>query len=175
MKCPSTTFQNLPYFIQVYENPKLLFPFCATFFPLKNDLVCGFLYSKNMANFEAFHQVISSSINLLFLKSALFSVSALIEVKEKKNCNNLICGKNFSEFISKTSGRFSVDCGGTFTYVPGLHMIGYGKGKIILKFPPFFRLNEENQEREIQNQNQMKTKTNPFLFSFDVLNFPRSI
>ena len=42
-------------------------------------------------------------------------------------------------------------------------MIGYRKGKIILKFPPFFRLNEENQEREIQNQ--MKTKT--FLFSFD--------
>ena len=35
---------------------------------------------------------------------------------------------------------------------PGLYMIGYGKGKIILKFPPFFRLNEENQEREIQNQ-----------------------
>ena len=49
-------------------------------------------------------------------------------------------------------------------------MIGYEKGKIILKFPPFFRLNEENQEQEIQNQ--MKTKTKPFLFSFDVLNFP---
>ena len=49
-------------------------------------------------------------------------------------------------------------------------MIGYGKGKIILKFPPFFRLNEENQEREIQNQ--MKTKTKRFLFSFDVLNLP---
>ena len=47
-------------------------------------------------------------------------------------------------------------------------MIGYGKGKIILKFPPIFRLIEENQELEIQNQ--MKTK--PFLFSFDVLNFP---
>ena len=53
---------------------------------------------------------------------------------------------------------------------PGLYMIGYGKGKIILKFPPFFGLNEENQEREIQNQ--MITKTKPFLFSFDVLNFP---
>ena len=38
---------------------------------------------------------------------SLFSVSALIEVKEKKNCYNLICGRNFSEFISKTSGRFS--------------------------------------------------------------------
>ena len=31
--------------------------------------LCGFPYSKNMANFEAFGQVISSSINLLFLKS----------------------------------------------------------------------------------------------------------
>ena len=49
-------------------------------------------------------------------------------------------------------------------------MIGYGKGKIILKFPPFFRLNEEYQEREIQNQ--MKTKMFLFMFSFDVLNFP---
>ena len=49
-------------------------------------------------------------------------------------------------------------------------MIGYGKGNIILKFPPFFRLNEENQEREIQIQNQMKTKT--FLFFYDVLNLP---
>ena len=33
--------------------------------------ICGFSYSKNMANFEAFLQVISSSINLLFLKSGL--------------------------------------------------------------------------------------------------------
>ena len=56
--------------------------------------------------------------------------------------------------------------------VPGLYMIGYGKGKIILKFPPFFRLNEENQEQEWEIQNQMKTKTFLFLFSFDVLNFP---
>ena len=47
-------------------------------------------------------------------------------------------------------------------------MIGYGKGKIILKFPPFFRLKEEYQEREIQNQ----IKTFLFMFSFDVLNFP---
>ena len=51
-------------------------------------------------------------------------------------------------------------------YVAGLYMIGYGKGKIILKFPPLFRLNEENHEREFQNQNQMKTKTKTFLFLF---------
>ena len=38
-------------------------------------------------------------------------------------------------------------------------MIGYGKGKIILKFPPFFRLNEESQEQE-NSKHQMKTKTN---------------
>ena len=47
---------------------------------------------------------------------------------------------------------------------------GYEKGNIILKFPPFFRLNEEYQEREIQKQ--MKTKMFLFMFSFDVLNFP---
>ena len=46
------------------------------------------------------------------------------------------------------------------------------KGKIILKFPPFFRLNEEYQEREIQNQMKAKTKMFLFMFSFDVLNFP---
>ena len=57
-----------------------------------------------------------------------------------------------------------------FRIPPGLYMIGYGIGKIILKFPPFFRLNEKNQEREIQNQ--MKTKRFLFLFSFDVLNLP---
>ena len=55
---------------------------------------------------------------------------------------------------------------------PGLYMIGYGKGKIILKFPPFFRLNKEYQEREIQNQMKTKTKMFLFMFSFDVLNFP---
>ena len=59
---------------------------------------------------------------------------------------------------------------------PGLYMIGYGKGKNILKFLPFFRLNEENQERE-NSKHQMKIKT--FLFSFDfefpALDFPHSI
>ena len=39
---------------------------------------------------------------------------------------------------------------------PGLYMIGYGTGKIILKLLPFLILNEELQEREIQ----MKTQTN---------------
>ena len=52
----------------------------------------------------------------------------------------------------------------------GLYMIGYGKGKIILKFPPFFRLNEENQERgnsKHQMKIKIKIKTFLFLFSFD--------
>ena len=35
--------------------------------------VSGFSYSKNMANFEVFHLLISSSINFLFLKSGLLS------------------------------------------------------------------------------------------------------
>ena len=42
-------------------------------------------------------------------------------------------------------------------------MIGYGRGKIILKFPPFCRLNEELQEREIQNIN-WKQKQKRFWF-----------
>ena len=32
-----------------------------------------------------------------------------------------------------------------FVVIPGLYMIGYGKGKIILKFLPFCQLNEEYQ------------------------------
>ena len=35
-----------------------------------------------------------------------------------------------------------------FLSLPGLYMIGYGTGKIILKFPPFCQLNEECQERD---------------------------
>ena len=41
-------------------------------------------------------------------------------------------------------------------YKPGLYMIGYWTGKIILKLLPFWISNEELQEWEIQ----MKTKTN---------------
>ena len=65
--------------------------------------------------------------------------------------------------------------------MPGLYIIGYGKGKVISKFPPLFRLNEENQEQEIQNQIKTKTKTFLFLFSFDfdfeipAHDFPHSI
>ena len=50
-------------------------------------------------------------------------------------------------------------------------MIGYGTGKIILKFPPFCRLNEANQERENSNENKNKSvfvfKTKTFSFDFD--------
>ena len=54
-----------------YENPKLLFPFfisCIFISSLMNALVY-----VDMANFEAFRQVISSSINILFLKSDCLS------------------------------------------------------------------------------------------------------
>ena len=45
----------------------------------------GFLYSKNMANFEAFHRNISSSINPIFLKSAkLFLYSYFISTLKKR-------------------------------------------------------------------------------------------
>ena len=50
---------------------------------------------------------------------------------------------------------------------PGLYMIGYGTGKIILKFPPFYRLNKENQERE-NSKHQMKIKSKETVFVFVV-------
>ena len=50
-------------------------------------------------------------------------------------------------------------------------MIGYGRGKFVLKLPPFWIMNEELQEQE-NSKHQMKTKTFLLLFSFDVLNFP---
>ena len=45
-------------------------------------------------------------------------------------------------------------------------MIGYGTGKIILKFPPFCKLNEGNQEWE-NSKHQMKTKMFSFDFDFE--------
>ena len=92
MKWPGETLQNLPYFIYTKTQSCFFhFSFRATlFFPLMNALVYvdidireknkvarnekrknlhEFSYSKNMANFEMFCWVISSSINLLFLKS----------------------------------------------------------------------------------------------------------
>ena len=53
MKCSSETIQNLPYFWNTKIDIEL----------------CGILYSKSMANFEAFCWKFSSSINILFLKS----------------------------------------------------------------------------------------------------------
>ena len=49
-------------------------------------------------------------------------------------------------------------------------MIGYRTIKIILKLPPFWIMNEELQEREIQNQ--MKTKTKTFCFHLMFWIFP---
>ena len=65
----------------------------------------GFFYSKSMANFEAFRKVISSNINLLFLKSVLLLEnphfrSCMVDIKEirtfRSNCQGLsiLRGKN---------------------------------------------------------------------------------
>ena len=66
----------------------------------------------------------------------------------------------------------------SISIVPGLYMIGYGTGKNILKFPPFCRLNEENQERKIQNIKWKQKQRRFFFFSFDfefpALEVPRS-
>ena len=92
----------------IYENPKMLFPFFIScyfiFFPnechglwrhrpghllgenakyheMKNRKSnIGFSYIWNMANFEVFCQVISSLINLLFLKSEVLTFSIEITV-----------------------------------------------------------------------------------------------
>ena len=63
---------------------------------MKNEKkICGFLYSKNMANFEALHYVISSSINLVFLKSDV--------VYTRKPCNSHV--KN-AQKLSKNCVKF---------------------------------------------------------------------
>ena len=90
MKLSSETLQNLPYlwnvnsqiifFIFHFEQlficnngcPGLCFINCYKSKVAQNDKqknLIGFTYSKIMANFEAFLYTISSSINLLFLKS----------------------------------------------------------------------------------------------------------
>ena len=57
--------------------------------------LCGFSYSKSVANFEVFRKVISSNINLLFLKSVLLLEnphfrSCMVDIKEirtfRSNC-----------------------------------------------------------------------------------------
>ena len=57
----------------------------------------------------------------------------------------------------------------------GCYMIGYERGKFVLKLPPFWIMNEELQERE-NSKHQMKTKTFLFLFDFEfpALEVPRS-
>ena len=93
------TWRNASKFaiFYMYENPKLLFPFFISYYfifsPNEYPGLClyrpghslgkkvkwhemkngksnfGLLYIQNMANFEVFHWVISSSINLFFRKS----------------------------------------------------------------------------------------------------------
>ena len=80
MKLSSETLQKLPYFWN--EKTQIGFFFISSNFGFvtvqiqsfskwktKKNYLFGFPYSTNMANFEAFHWTISSSINLLFLKS----------------------------------------------------------------------------------------------------------
>ena len=80
MKCSTKTLQNLPYFWNTKTH--IVFSFFIScyfiFFPRalireknvawnkKRKTLRGFLYSKNMANFEAFCQNFSSSINHFF-------------------------------------------------------------------------------------------------------------
>ena len=60
---------------------------------------------------------------------------------------------------------------------PGLYLIGYRTGKIILNLPPFLISNEEFQERKIQMKNKhisVAAKRNITL-NFPALDIPRSI
>ena len=90
MKWPSKMLQNLSYFWNT-----------------KTTWVFDFLYSKSMANFEAFRKNwnISSSINILFLKSAtkrLFFV-------EFSNCNYRTRHENLGAYLSKSTGTASAN------------------------------------------------------------------
>ena len=73
MKCSSETLQNLPYFWNMKTHVDFfIFYFVSWYmiFSLINAMVyVGFSYSKYMANFEAFRQVILSCINPLFMES----------------------------------------------------------------------------------------------------------
>ena len=60
----------------------------------------GFSYSKNMANFEAFHYVISSSINLLFLKS--------LRCILWKSLTNFVSLEIIIQFIQRVSSKLIV-------------------------------------------------------------------
>ena len=53
------------------KNPKLL--------KMKKGEKFGFSYFKNMANFEAFHETISSSMTLLFLKNVIVFLDWIIK------------------------------------------------------------------------------------------------
>ena len=132
----------------------------------KKDIGFQFSYSKNMAIFEALLQVISSSINLLLLKSA--------RPRKLRTCY-IGFSSNFQSNFRKKNPKLNIQIEGRVH--AGFYMIGYGRRKIISKFPPFCRLNEENQERENSNH-QMTKKTKTFLFSFafefPALEVPRS-
>ena len=51
----------------------------------KRKQLHGFSYDENMANFEGFCWVISSSISILFLKSAIFVVSISLFLSKEKS------------------------------------------------------------------------------------------
>ena len=61
---------------------------------MKHEKKCGFSYDKNMANFEGFHYIISSSINLPFLKSGNLPIQVpqmrppMVAVNAAKHCGH---------------------------------------------------------------------------------------
>ena len=78
MKWADEMLQNLPYFWNTNTHVGF-FHFLLHYF-FRNELVAqnekqnkkhGFMYSINIANFEAFRWLISSGINFLFLKSQM--------------------------------------------------------------------------------------------------------
>ena len=61
----------------------------------------GFSYSKNMANFKAFHWDISSSINLLFLKSEKALKYGIINIQKTfKNLVLFVFMENFKKILN---------------------------------------------------------------------------
>ena len=83
----------------------------------------------------------------LAANAAIVSIQLLLEERTAPTVSVLDLGDHGKIRLVCTTPpiRLSYDLLATNWTNPGLYMIGYGKGNIILKFPPFFRLNEENQ------------------------------
>ena len=119
------------------------------------------------------------------LKSDILDRTYLYRFAVRKD--SLLSHQENSDYFQSTKdesynhSRIRVNCTAKDYYLPGLYIIGYGKGKIIFEIPAFLQI-EQGKSRggkfKTSNENKNK-KTFLLLFSFDfefpALDFPRSI